>query len=212
MRHWLIAITFCLIASFSTGVLAQTTGAVYIGSDSLRIVSSGSSTYSCALLANNWQSGNLDRKNSSFFLSYKVQIANLKKSIKRATGSKRTKLNAKLLVLKAKSKKAQAACNAFNNGGSPTPTPSSTGNFTSNGDVSAAGKITFGIPSNLSANVTTGKNLHGMLCSGCHSDKLGRSFNSLRNSISGSPMFFTSSDVTDSELANITAYLNRFRP
>lgn len=195
---------------FPAALWAQSTGAVYIGSD-LRFVSSGATNYTCGLLSGAWLPGTVDRKHSSYFLTFKTQMANLKKQIKKASGSKKSKLEAKLKVLKAKNKKAQAACNQFNGGSNPTPTPISSGNFTGTGDVTAAGKLLFAIPSTLSANITTGKNLHSMLCSGCHGEKLGRSFNSLRSSIAATPMSFTTSDVSDSELANITAYLNRYR-
>ncbi len=200
--------------SFLAGTaLAQSPGAVYVAANDLRAVSSGSSSYTCAQLAGSWQSGAIDRKNPSYFLSYKTQLAAVKKSLKKASGSKRTKLNAKLLVLKAKSKRAQAACNSFNGGGTQaTPTPTSSGNFDANGNVTALGKSIFGIPANLSASISAGKNLHNVLCSGCHGDELGRSFSSYRSEISKSPMSFTISDVPDTDLANLTAYLNRFRP
>lgn len=103
-------------------------------------------------------------------------------------------------------------------GASPTPTPratatpAATGNFDNGGNVTSAGKAAFGIPSNLSASISTGKTIHDINCKGCHAEKTNRSFNQLRISISASPMFFTQQDIPDSALANLTAYLNRFRP
>ena len=93
-----------------------------------------------------------------------------------------------------------------------TPTPT-TGNFDGSGNVTAAGKALFGIPSNLSANVSAGRSAWQFGCQGCHgSEKLNKTFSSYRALLKASPMFIFENDVPDSELANLTAYLNRFRP
>jgi len=109
-----------------------------------------------------------------------------------------------------------SACARLSDGGSapatPTPTPvGSSGNFDSNGNVTAKGKTTFGIPSSLSGNISAGKTLTANYC-GCHGERTGRSFSYLRAAIAQPPMYFNSSQITDATLANITAYLNRFRP
>lgn len=90
----------------------------------------------------------------------------------------------------------------------PTATPRSLGNFDSNGNVTAAGKVAFGIPSNLSANLNTGKNVFNTNCTGCHTEKTGRSFSFYKSAITVSPMFIT--HLSDQDIANLTAYLRRF--
>ena len=101
---------------------------------------------------------------------------------------------------------------------SPTPTPSSTptatptptpGNFDSLGNVTVTGKINFGIPANLSGNITAGKAIVQSYCS-CHQEKLNRTFPYVRTSIALAPMSFDSTAINDATLANIVAYLNRY--
>lgn len=97
---------------------------------------------------------------------------------------------------------------------SPTPTPPPTGSsgcFDSSGSVTSAGKAKFGIPSSLSASISAGKSAVQAMCSGCHSDELGKSFGQYRTAIAVDPMFYDEAQVPNSTLANITAYLNRFR-
>jgi hypothetical protein len=91
-----------------------------------------------------------------------------------------------------------------------TATPGSS-NFDALGNVTEKGKVTFGIPSQLSGNVTTGKNVSRSFCSGCHSEKVNRTYPELDAAIRKSPMLYDESNMTRQELADIVAYLNRFR-
>jgi hypothetical protein len=91
---------------------------------------------------------------------------------------------------------------------SPTPTPSNL-NFDANGNVTPQGKIAFGIPSNLSGNITAGHQLSASYCT-CHVERIGASFPFVRAQIAQPPMLFDSTQITDDMLANIIAYLNRF--
>jgi hypothetical protein len=121
-----------------------------------------------------------------------------------------------LVLVKVGTKEKQVGCKPKgstgtpDSGSHPTPTPApSAGNFDSAGNVTAAGKSLFGIPSNLSANKNTGKSLYDATCHGCHtSEKTNRTFSFIKTATSGSPMFLR---LSDSEVANLTAYLNRFR-
>lgn len=91
----------------------------------------------------------------------------------------------------------------------PPSTPTATsGNFDGNGNVTAAGKSLFGIPSSLSANISSGQSVWSKNCQGCHSEKTNRTFSTYKSMIAASPMFIT---LPDSEVAHLTAYLNRFR-
>ena len=149
-------------------------------------------------------------KNTSaglLFTPYSVAVSKLK-----AKGIRGAKLDTAVALRRA----GTTAC-AHIGSGTPslTPTPTATPNlgntnFDSSGNVTPKGMVVFGIPSSLSGNITAGKNIVQSYCS-CHSDKNGLSFNSLRSAIALSPMFFDSTQVADPMLANITAYLNRFR-
>jgi len=94
----------------------------------------------------------------------------------------------------------------------PTPAPQ-TGNFDAQGNVTAAGRVAFGIPSGVTANVSRGKTVAQSFCTGCHSEKTNRTYSYLDQSIRSSPMLYDDSQLSrPQQLADLTAYLNRFRP
>jgi hypothetical protein len=94
-------------------------------------------------------------------------------------------------------------------GTNPTPTPTvRPGNFDNAGNVTAQGKSAFGIPSNLSANRNTGQSKWFASCRQCHSvEKTNRNFGTIKSALPISPMFI---NLPDSDVANLTAFLNRF--
>lgn len=117
----------------------------------------------------------------------------------------------KLPLFRALKSAGSPACQSIPSA-TPTPTPApAPGNFDSNGNVSAQGKALFGIPSELSGNISEGRTFYLLQCNGCHGDKLNKTFSQLRSAISASPMFFDTSQVPDPDLADVTAYVNRFR-
>ncbi len=94
----------------------------------------------------------------------------------------------------------------------PTATPSSGGgNFDANGNVTAQGKTAFGIPSSLSGNVSVGQGVFSQNCQGCHSsnENVNKTFSQYKSIIGAAPMFI---NLSDSSLANLVAYMNRFKP
>lgn len=93
----------------------------------------------------------------------------------------------------------------------PTNTPLS-GNFDSRGNVTEKGKSVFGIPSNLSANVSAGKIVSQSFCTGCHGERVGLSYQTIDSAIRRSPMLYDESAISRQQLADLVAYLNRFRP
>ncbi len=93
----------------------------------------------------------------------------------------------------------------------PTNTPPS-GNFDARGNVTEKGKAVFGIPSNLSANVSAGKIVGQSLCTGCHGERVGLSYQTIDSAIRRSPMLYDESAISRQQLADLVAYLNRFRP
>ncbi|MCO6429608.1 MAG: hypothetical protein J5J00_02020 [Deltaproteobacteria bacterium] len=129
------------------------------------------------------------------------------KSIKSKKGSK-----GKLALLKRLNSLGKRQCRKDSAPGTPSPTPAPTlGNFDAFGNVTAQGKAAFGIPSIYSGNVSQGKALYQSICIGCHVERVNWSFPALRSAIAQSPMFYDESRISNSDLANITAYLNRFR-
>jgi hypothetical protein len=79
--------------------------------------------------------------------------------------------------------------------------------FDASGNVTELGKGAFGIPAALSANVGRGQVIVQANCS-CHAEKTNRSFSTVKTRTAGTPMFF---QFTDPQIADIVAYLNRFR-
>lgn len=86
---------------------------------------------------------------------------------------------------------------------------SSSGNFDSQGNVTDIGRELFAIPDSLNANISIGRTIHQQNCSGCHSEKLSRSYLTLVNILPLSPMYIT--NLSNQEIADLAAYLNRFR-
>ena len=95
---------------------------------------------------------------------------------------------------------------------SPTlgPTPSS-GFFDQEGNVTDYGRSYLMIPSALPANIGIGKGLYNSKCTGCHIERTNRLFPDLGSQTAKEPMFYSVDSLPDTELAHITAYLNRFR-
>ena len=120
-----------------------------------------------------------------------------------------TKLNAQIAIKKA----GTSACTKLQNGTSPTPTPTPSqiggGNFDGSGNTTPKGNTAFGIPSGITGNITSGKTTFSTYCS-CHGSLSAKTFPYLRTRIAQDPMNFDSTQIPDSVLADVTAYLNRF--
>ena len=147
--------------------------------------------------------------------SSRINFTTFSSSLAKTSRSSRSKYD-RLKALVSLGSRACKKISTVTPGSSPTPAPTSTpeptGNFDLQGNVTPAGKILFGIPSSLVANVTAGKSVQTAKCSGCHTEKTGRTFLYLRSSIQRSPMLFDEGQIPDPMLANLVAYLNRFRP
>ena len=170
--------------------------------------------------------------NYTLFVPLSDDLKTTKAKLKSAkSAALKKKLQAKITKLKLRIKNENKICSAGpeNNPGTspgtqptsaptpssptntpaPTATPVISGNFDSSGNVTSAGKIKFGIPSNLNANISSGRSIWNQTCAGCHSsEKTGRSFSIYKSAIRGDPMFIL--DKTDQDIANLTAYLRRF--
>jgi chorismate synthase len=171
-------------------------------------VATSSGTITCGIVQSTWVPGKMSR---GAFVAYSSQVKKLKVSARSARAPKKTKLLTKIKNLRAAIAAGKESCaSGPPQGSSPTPTPSGLGNFDAQGNVTASGKALFGIPASMSGNIGVGRAIYTAQCS-CHGDMLNRSMPDYRSAISESPMFFSSSDVTDQMLADLTAYLNRYR-
>ncbi len=130
---------------------------------------------------------------------------------------------AKLATQTALKKAAARACSKLRNISSPTPVPTVIGpkptatptgtiyNFDNFGNTTSKGNLAFGIPSGIIGNITRGKSLSNSYCT-CHAERTNYAFPTIRSKIALPPMEFDSTQITDSMLADLTAYLNRFNP
>lgn len=205
----------------SASVWAQKpAGSVTVGPGDIFSTNLGSARYTCGKVGSRWLPGAYVAKSRVLFLSYAAELKNVKKSLRSASGTKKKKLSSRQNKLNSLIRGGTQACSSgppsgtpgSGPGAQPTPTPTiAPGNFASNGDVTPLGKSTFGIPSNFSANVNTGKSIFDGLCRQCHTtnnEPLNKRFPTIKQAIENAPMFITK---PDHELAHLTAYLNRFK-
>lgn len=161
-------------------------------------------TYTCGLVASKWIPGRIAE---SLFLSTKAEITYIKKTIKKTRDSRqKLKLSKKQKTLETKLESGTVACEIGSGG-------STGGNFDALGNLTAAGKIAFQVPSSLSASANKGISTWSSKCYGCHlSSPLflrPNTFPAIKERIQQSPMFFRiPEEVTDQEIADIVAYRN----
>lgn len=179
------------------------------------VVEYGGASYSCSSSGSSYEVGKV--LSSGRVSSIAKQIRAVRSALERAQGAKKTSLLKKLKSLTRLKREVIGICNEGDSSGSGTPTPTTTptgtsgGNFDVQGNVTAKGIATFLIPAGLSANIDRGKLVYELNCTGCHVAKTGYPFTALRTKIAVAPMDFDSSEITDASLADLTAYLNRFR-
>ncbi|MBN8549556.1 MAG: hypothetical protein J0M12_09595 [Deltaproteobacteria bacterium] len=179
--------------------------------------SSGKS-YLCAPSGSSYVSGKFVRYR---FSSFSALMREIRIKMKSAQGASYAKLKSKRSKYKAAKAEGDSACKngpPSSGGPTPTPQPGSTPTATPtpgapqvnfNGDeVTSWGKSQFGIPQWLSANAARGASAWSTHCFGCHNPPENKGFGYVRQRISGSPMFFTTTEIPDSTLADLTAYLN----
>ena len=211
-------------------VFAANPGYLPLESNQLFTIQNENGKFTCGLINGKWLSGKLKPDGVSF-IANKTLVKNNKVAMAKASGSKLAKLALKHKKLQLTEKKGRICKDGPPDSGgvipqptvppgnskppvgpTPTPTspPSATGNFLPNGDVTAKGKQLFQIPSSLNANINAGKSIAlSNSCAGCHAEKNNRNFTTLSLAVPGSPMFI---QLSQQEFADLTAYLNRFRP
>ena len=167
------------------------------------------------------------RRGNLVFRAFKVIIRSIKKKIKNANARNIPKLRKKLRSNKQLRKAGDASCPASSSGGGGNSGGgrsgggnsgggSNNGNnassyFDIQGNVTAFGKATFGIPSHLPADVITGRTVFNTYCIGCHNERRRFTFAELRQAILQSPMDYDQTQLPDQDLAQIMAYVSRFR-
>ncbi|MCO6429712.1 MAG: hypothetical protein J5J00_02545 [Deltaproteobacteria bacterium] len=188
-----------------------------------------SDDYTCALIDGKWLAGELKR---SKFTPYKTKVSDLAAKIKKASPSKKAKLTTQKKKFQLLNKNGNKVCKKGPPSGNPTPTPTPGGGgstpapkpsptpvagcFDSQGNTKC-----FGIGSaGQTGNVSRGKNIwergNGLStsCIGCHSEsaKRNRTYSQVMSSFSRPEMFGIGNDLSSGDVADITAYLNRFNP
>lgn len=187
----------------ATLVLALPPGAIEVDSSTSFEVDTSLGPVTCAFVSDEFIPGRM-LSDGTTFLSCLAELKTLKAKNKKTP---KPSLKAKIKKLKTKKNEGDALCV---DDSPPPPSNPSVGNFDLLGNVTDQGKLNFGIPSSLSANIDVGKNYYNSMCDGCHGPKLNRTFPDYRDKIKLEPMYFDEEEVPDSVLANLTAYLNRF--
>lgn len=149
------------------------------------------------------------------FSTYKALAKKAKSDAAKTSGSKRKKLVKRASSYTAMAKQLNPFCTvAPTPTPTPTPTPGAPGEelyFDAAGNLTAYGKAQLGVPATLEANITRGRTAQDGYCTGCHIERTFYAFPVLRERIAQPPMFYDSSRVPDQTLADLVAYLNRFR-
>lgn len=86
------------------------------------------------------------------------------------------------------------------------------GNFDGWGNVTERGKIAFQIPLYLNATIGEGRAVHERFCTDCHAERLNYTYPEIRERTGMAPMFFTVEELSDQDVARLTAFYNRFNP
>ena len=116
-QHLVIVVTILLWCG--TECLALPTGAIKYGSGQVYATKAGSTPIYCGQVGPRFIPGKLVGSAKDFFLSYKQEIKNLTKSLKKLSGSKATRTAAQIKSRKSLNSKGLTACQA---GPAPTPT------------------------------------------------------------------------------------------
>lgn len=212
INGWVIVGVFASILINACPALALPVGAQALPSSQMFQMNQNGRTYTCGMVNSVWHGGMLV---SGRFISFAQLITNTKVKMKTAAPAKKAAMKIKLASYKKSHTVVGAICRAAANSNNnpptstPRPTPNTATNFDSSGNVTAAGKTLFAIPSSLSANKDRGKTVWDGECRACHSSEYrNKRYTDLVNLLPGAPMYI---HLQSSELADLVAYLNRFR-
>ena len=194
------------------------------GSDQVFQVENASGRFFCGNVSNKWVPGSLTKGGD--FLSLAQQISTLRAQIQKSTGTKRAKLIKKSNTLRALRQTRASACADGPPSDSATPTPESivTGRPTATSTARATASPTpsnscfdangntscFGIPNGIRGNKNSGSIIVNSDCSGCHNERLNRTYQQITSSIQNVSQMTRFIDLPQQDIADIVAYLNRF--
>jgi len=209
---WIKPIIILMALSFAVSnptAFAQPKGAILIDPTTIYVAQDNKQqTYTCLEVGtSDYRAGKMVGVILDYFLAYTTEVQALKAKIAKASGSKKTKLELKLKKLKTKAKRGNSACAAAR----ANPNPGTGPIFDYLGNVTPAGKSKFQIPVEYTANQDTGEVVFNYYCTGCHEPQLNRTFPIYRSMIAQSPMLYDETQISNQQLADLVAYLNRFQ-
>jgi len=197
---------------FPDQTLALPKGAQQLGSQDLYQTFKDGKVITCGRILSEWRSGIMVGFDKALFLSRADKIKDLKKKSRTAAEPKLSKLLSQLKKQRSLQRIENPICVEGSPTSTPTPTPTPGGgcvNFDAFGNVTAAGITAFQIPSNLAANINTGTTVWQANCTGCHSANLNRTFVAVKQAFQAEPQMSFALSISDADLAQIIAYLNR---
>lgn len=206
MKFIRFTLLFLAALVFSTTVFAEPVSEqITVSPNQIYSVFADGDVFYCAIINSAAEAGVLKGINGNRFVTFRKKVKTLRRR-DRTTG-----------LTKAGRRKLRATRSLMISGneacGSNAPdNPVVERTFDALGNVTATGRQTLMIPEGLPANLYQGKVVFDRHCVGCHEGQTNRTFPAYRTRTSQEPMFFTEEVLPDEELANLTAYLNRFRP
>ncbi|MCB0309930.1 MAG: cytochrome c [Bdellovibrionales bacterium] len=210
-----------IISLFCAGnLVAQQNGSIAVDPDDIFTLTEKGQLVTCALISGRYRAVQKERKYPGLVteLNYKAKLLG-QKARKTTDSLKAGKLKKKARDLKKRAKAANRLCvGGPNSGGSnippsPTPRPTTTPStlcYNSDGSVTSAGKIKFKIPLSMDASLDRGNSFYSNNCTGCHVERRGYSYTAVISAIRADPMNFTTSQVSNQDVADIIAFLNRY--
>jgi hypothetical protein len=211
-----------VLGGVSESYAATTPRGVVLAAENRFEVGSGRSKVVCGRISGRWLGGAVS--SSGRFVSNAERVRALKRDLAKARGTAaRRRVQRSLDAAQKKERKEAPICRPGPSAGpSPTPTPIVPGQPTPTPRPTAtrvpcfnnAGDTTcFEIPGGVTGNITRGASYHQSLCVGCHGERRNRSYTQLNSSFSSiSAMAIYNGQLSSGEVADLTAFLNRFNP
>lgn len=215
-----IAILLVIVSLVVCTAQAAVVGPVFVNPNSTFSATIGSTPFTCAQIGSYWLAGEMNSSVANLFTPYSIiakqrraEYRSLKPSKRKQAIEKLTKFikrAAKLCKLGPPSGSSSSSVSSGQMSSQSSSLAAQAGNFDSAGNVTERGRVKFGIPAGLPANITIGRQYVQQSCIGCHAEKVGLSFSTYRAAIANPPMGFTTAMLPDEMLAHMTAYLRRF--
>jgi hypothetical protein len=197
-----------MVALLGLCALCLGTQAAFAQTETFQTTSNGK-TITCGASGSSWIPGSLS---GSKFTSLVTQRTKKRTALKKATGAKLAQLKKAIKTLTTRIKTEGPVCALGPPDDGDDEVPADGDYFDSSGNLTADGKLAFGVPSELSGNVTSGRVLHdNNSCKSCHTEKTNSSYSLVLESLEEPSMTYLADSLSTADLANLVAYLNRFR-